>query len=148
VDSVRSWRASTFIRISEALGNLPVAALLIEMIGRPALWLKTIAVMSHWSTLNPVLLAGRPIYYGWPYYAWSAGHATQSRELRFRAVYAAEDSAGLRQLAQAEGIAYIVVDRENRHGREYPVNEAVIAATFPLVFSHPEREVRIYRVQP
>lgn len=184
-----------FIMISVALGNILVAALLVEMFGRPALWLKAIAVMSlvlltatgvvdlrtlqimnrsglhfafddpmlgwvrrttapttvfltHWSTLNPVLLAGRPIYYGWPYYAWSAGHATQARELRFRAVYAAEDSAGLRQLAQAEGIAYIVVDRENRHGREYPVNEAVIAATFPLVFSHPEREVRIYRVQP
>jgi hypothetical protein len=25
-------------------------------------------------------LAGRPSYYGWPYYAWSAGHDTYTRE--------------------------------------------------------------------
>ena len=28
-----------------------------------------------WS-MNRFILAGRPMYYGWPYYAWSAGHDT------------------------------------------------------------------------
>ena len=32
-----------------------------------------------WS-MNRFLLAGRPMYYGWPYYAWSAGHDTYTRD--------------------------------------------------------------------
>ena len=32
-----------------------------------------------WS-MNRFILAGRPMYYGWPYYAWSAGHDTYTRE--------------------------------------------------------------------
>ena len=30
--------------------------------------------------MNRFLLAGRPMYYGWPYYAWSAGHDTYTRD--------------------------------------------------------------------
>jgi len=104
--------------------------------------------LTHWATLNPVLLAGRPIYYGWPYYAWSAGHPTADRETRYRALLAASDGAGLPSLARTEGIVYIVIDWEARQNRDVPVNEAAIAKVFPLVFSHPERDVRIYRVVP
>lgn len=32
-----------------------------------------------WS-MNRFLLSGRPMYYGWPYYAWSAGHDTYTRD--------------------------------------------------------------------
>ena len=30
--------------------------------------------------INRFTLAGRPMYYGWPYYAWSAGHDTDTRD--------------------------------------------------------------------
>ena len=32
-----------------------------------------------WS-MNRFILAGRPMYFGWPYYAWSAGHDTYTRD--------------------------------------------------------------------
>lgn len=32
-----------------------------------------------WS-MNRFILAGRPMYYGWPYYAWSVGHDTYTRD--------------------------------------------------------------------
>ena len=32
-----------------------------------------------WS-MNRFILAGRPMYYGWPYYAWSSGHDTYTRD--------------------------------------------------------------------
>lgn len=32
-----------------------------------------------WS-MNRFILSGRPMYYGWPYYAWSAGHDTYTRD--------------------------------------------------------------------
>ncbi|MFM8555379.1 MAG: hypothetical protein ACKODG_04215, partial [Betaproteobacteria bacterium] len=184
-----------FVMIAVALGNIFVAALLVELFRHRALWSKCLAVfvvalltatgivdlrtlqimnrgallfqfddptlawvrretppgtlfLTHWSSLNPVLLAGRPIYYGWPYYAWSAGHDTADRDLRFKALYAVEDPAGFLPLARAEGIDYVVVDWENRQSRDYRVNEAAIAAILPLVFSHPERDVRIYKVPP
>lgn len=104
--------------------------------------------LTHWASLNAALLAGRPIYYGWPYYAWSAGHATAARDARFKKLYAAADRDTLVSLARAEGIDYIVVEWENRPGRDYPVNEAMIAASFQLAFQHPERATRIYRVTP
>lgn len=102
--------------------------------------------LTHWTTLNPILLAGRPIYFGWPYFAWSAGHPTENREKNYKALFGATDPASLASLARREGIDYIVVEWENRRGTDYPVNEQVIAATFPLVFSHVERDMRIYRV--
>ena len=30
--------------------------------------------------MNRFILAGRPMYYGWPYYAWSSGHDTYTRD--------------------------------------------------------------------
>jgi len=30
--------------------------------------------LTHWNVLDPVLASGRSIFFGWPYYAWSAGY--------------------------------------------------------------------------
>ena len=36
----------------------------------------------YWSMHNEYL-SGRQIYYGWPYYAWSAGHDTEGRSKKY-----------------------------------------------------------------
>ncbi|MBR2752011.1 MAG: hypothetical protein IKD90_12870 [Clostridiales bacterium] len=36
-----------------------------------------------WST-NDFFLAGRRVYYGWPYFAWSAGHDTETRQINYQ----------------------------------------------------------------
>ena len=36
-----------------------------------------------WST-NDFFLSGRRVYYGWPYFAWSAGHDTEVRQLNYQ----------------------------------------------------------------
>ena len=38
--------------------------------------------------VHPILLAGREIYFGWPYYAWSAGYDVRPREEWYRNVLA------------------------------------------------------------
>ncbi|MBR3057713.1 MAG: hypothetical protein IKG93_07045 [Clostridiales bacterium] len=36
-----------------------------------------------WST-NDFFLSGRRVYYGWPYFAWSAGHDTETRQINYQ----------------------------------------------------------------
>ena len=36
-----------------------------------------------WST-NDFFLSGRRVYYGWPYFAWSAGHDTETRQTNYQ----------------------------------------------------------------
>lgn len=36
-----------------------------------------------WST-NDFFLSGRRVYYGWPYFAWSAGHDTYTRQINYQ----------------------------------------------------------------
>ena len=36
-----------------------------------------------WS-VNDFFLSGRRVYYGWPYFAWSAGHDTETRQINYQ----------------------------------------------------------------
>lgn len=91
--------------------------------------------------LNYVLLAGRPIYYGWPYYAWSAGYDTRGRMRKWERMYEMRSGEKLSELMKGEGINYVVYQDEDRG------NERVIAEMFSLVMSDDYKQTRIYRVE-
>jgi hypothetical protein len=55
---------------------------------------------------NDFLLAGRFVYYGWPYYAWGAGYNTLEREGVRDSIYRDKNW----DLARNEGIDYVVYD--------------------------------------
>ncbi len=73
---VAEW--CTFININKNTLNIDTNSELVE-------WIETktnehdVFLTPMWFT-NRFYLAGRPAYYGWPYYAWSAGHDTDKRE--------------------------------------------------------------------
>lgn len=96
--------------------------------------------------LGDVLLAGRLIYNGWPYFAWSAGYDTDGRTVMANTIYSAQDADALRGLCAREGIDYILVDDSNRSSQDYVLNEQLIAACFPAVFR--DRDSVIYQVSP
>ncbi|SMC26512.1 Q-cell neuroblast polarisation [Andreprevotia lacus DSM 23236] len=98
------------------------------------------------SVLHAAQFAGRPIYNGWPYYAWSAGYDTDTRGRWQKQMYSTTSADELRLIARGEHIDYIIVDDANRNSREYPTNELLIGQTFPLVFSSPKDNTRIYKV--
>lgn len=68
----------TYININKNTLNLDTNSELVE-------WISTktdehdVFLTPMWFT-NRFYLAGRASYYGWPYYAWSAGHDTDTRE--------------------------------------------------------------------
>ncbi len=91
-------------------------------------------------SLHKVVMGGAMLYYGWPYYAWSAGYDTWGREEIVKQMYEAPDCATLVQLIEENDIRYIVVDRDVRTSTTYAVREDVIAATYQAVYIEGEGE--------
>ena len=70
-----------------------------------------------WS-MNRFLLTGRPMYYGWPYYAWSAGHDTNTRDKIY--VWLITGCGGdineFKRYCKERGIRYLIADPEFEDG--------------------------------
>lgn len=86
-------------------------------------------------SLHRVVLGGAMLYYGWPYYAWSAGYDTAYREEQVRLMYEAESPEALSALISQNNIRYIIVDREVRTNEGYTVREDIISQTYSSVYS-------------
>ncbi len=96
--------------------------------------------LTDWYSLSNVVLGGGMLYYGWPYYAWSAGYDTLEREEQVHMMYEAPDPDTLRQLVEKNNIRYIVVEFANRTNENYFVREDVIQTTFECVYTQGEGE--------
>ena len=97
---------------------------------------------------HPILTAGRSVYLGWPYYAWSAGYDMPPREERYRRLYTETDPRELTRLLHESGIGFVVFDDQlfTRGFVENP-DETTYRENFELAFESPNyRNIRIYRV--
>lgn len=99
--------------------------------------------------LNNMVLGGAMLYFGWPYYAWSAGYDTNYRGFMVKRMYEADTSEELMQLVEQEQIRYIVVDNTNRTTSDYILNEENIDRTFDKIYESGEGAwmVSIYDTQ-
>jgi hypothetical protein len=102
--------------------------------------------LTDWAVLHPVQMAGRPIFYGWPYYAWGAGYDTDSRFLFVKGIYEAENEDDLTKMVHETNIRYIVIDNAVRESKEFRLNERLIGQTFPEVFRDDKDGTRIFEV--
>lgn len=91
---------------------------------------------------HEVVLGGAMLYYGWPYYAWSAGYDTYAREEKTGRMFASSDPEELKRMIREENIRFIMTDDGLRYGDHYELNEDVIAAAYPCVYE--SGDVRIY----
>lgn len=96
--------------------------------------------------IHPILLAGRKIFYGWPYFAWSAGYDTELRKWVAARIYGSHSRSEVLELAQENRIRYVVVDDGIRKSREYEVNEKLFQTEFHSVFRNPENNLIIYKL--
>jgi sugar lactone lactonase YvrE len=99
---------------------------------------------------HPILMAGRRIFYGWPYYAWSAGYDTSNRDRVYRELFEGKDPRKVFRLLKDNGITYVAIDNAVRHGEfiKRP-NEQIYAKYFPKVFEdkqHRYNSLAIYKV--
>ena len=100
--------------------------------------------------IHPILLNGRRIFYGWPYFAWSLGYSVSNRDTLYGKLFTEKDPAHLIQLLNENGIRYVAIDNGLRSGYlRGKLNEPVFKRDFETVFEDKENRfgaLMIYRV--
>lgn len=105
-----------------------------------------------WS-FNRFFLAGRPSYYAWPYYAWSAGHDTDTRLVIYEWLLTGchNDINEFRRYCQERNIRYLIYDNEfnfyqNAFG-EYIFNSEFFASNLTQVAYFPnDNNTIVYQI--
>lgn len=95
--------------------------------------------------LHPILLAGRKIFHGWPYFAWSAGYDTGMRAKTVERIYGGRNIDEVKKLIEENRISYIVIENGNRNNSDYKLNEDLIKNNFELVYKNQAQKFAIYR---
>jgi hypothetical protein len=80
-------------------------------------------------------MAGRRVFCGWPYYAWSAGYDAGKRDRVYIDLFETRDPWKLYRLLKENGITYVAFDGAVRQASfiKRP-NEQVYATYFPKIF--------------
>lgn len=60
---------------------------------------------------HPASIAGRKIFYGWPYFAWSAGYDSQTRNHIMTTLYESRSREPFCQLANQQHLSYMTIER-------------------------------------
>ena len=99
---------------------------------------------------HPILMAGRRVFYGWPYYAWSAGFDAAKRDKVYTTLFESRDPWKVFHLLKENGIKYVAFDGAVRQAQfiKRP-NEEVYATYFPKVFEDKQNKynsMTIYKV--
>jgi DNA-binding beta-propeller fold protein YncE len=84
---------------------------------------------------HPILMAGRRILYGWPYYGWSAGYNAAKYDRLYTELFESKDPWKVFRLLKENGIKYVAYDNAVRQGQfvKRP-NQQLYATYFPKVF--------------
>ena len=95
---------------------------------------------------NPASLAGRKIFLGWPYFAWSAGYNTQQRESLRRDIWAAtqNDKKYICQLLKENHLSFVTLEKNME---DLTPNLAFWQNNFLKVYNNPQNSFIIYDVQ-
>jgi DNA-binding beta-propeller fold protein YncE len=97
---------------------------------------------------HPILMAGRRVLYGWPYYAWSAGYNASKYDRLYTELFEGKDPWKVYHLLKENGIKYVAYDNAVRKGEfiKRP-NDQLYATYFPKVFEDPKYNgLIIYKV--
>jgi DNA-binding beta-propeller fold protein YncE len=83
---------------------------------------------------HPILMAGRRVFYGWPYYAWSAGFDASKRDKVYTELFENRDPWKVYRLLKENGINYVAYDNAIRQAQfiKRP-NQELYATYFPKV---------------
>ncbi|MCS7317987.1 MAG: hypothetical protein NZZ41_06765, partial [Candidatus Dojkabacteria bacterium] len=90
--------------------------------------------------------AGRKLFMGWPYYAWSAGYDTYTRANDMKLIYSSNDLNIINFLLRKYKINYILIDMHNRTTNEYVLNEKIFDNNFTIVYKDTASNVKVYKV--
>jgi hypothetical protein len=122
---------------------------------RLAAWLQadtqpTDVFLSDRFVMHPILLNGRRILYGWPYFGESMGYPVSARDKVYDQLFTETNPTELVHLLHDKGIRYVAIDNSLRRGYlKTKLNEAVCQRYFETVYDDKEDKfgaLKIYRV--
>jgi DNA-binding beta-propeller fold protein YncE len=84
---------------------------------------------------HPILMAGRRVFYGWPYYSWGAGYDATKRDRLYISLFESRDPWKVYHLLKDNGIKYVGYDNAIRQAQfiKRP-NQELYATYFPKVY--------------
>src|ERR1044071_8111758 len=99
---------------------------------------------------HPMLMAGRRVFYGWPYYAWSAGYDARKRDKDYLDLFQGRDPRKVFRLLKENGISYVAFDNAVRRGEFIKRhNEQIYTKYFQKVFEDKQNKYNalvIYKI--
>jgi len=99
---------------------------------------------------HPILMAGRRVFYGWPYYSWGAGYDSSKRDRTYQELFQTKDPRKVFRLLKDNNISYVVFDNAvRRNDFVKNPNEQIFARYFQKVFEdkqHKYNSLVIYKV--
>lgn len=130
-------------------GNGPGRRVSVDMNSDLTVWLedhlgKNDLLLTPEYSMNEVTMSGVMLYYGWPYYAWSAGYDTNYRADRAVDAYTASDPETLKNVISQEKITYILFE-DGMEFEQHKCREDVIAETYKRVYISQDGRIRIYK---
>jgi DNA-binding beta-propeller fold protein YncE len=99
---------------------------------------------------HPLLMAGRRVFYGWPYYSWGAGYDATKRDRLYMDLFENRDPWKVYHLLNENRIRYVGFDGAVRQSSfiKRP-NEQLYATYFPKVFEDKQNKYNsliIYKI--
>jgi DNA-binding beta-propeller fold protein YncE len=89
--------------------------------------------------MHQILLAGRRVFFGWPYYTWGAGYRTDQREPIYKRLFQERNVSVLLRLLAENHISYVAIDDGIRRSDLFQnINETVYESHFEKVFQDTE----------
>ena len=97
-----------------------------------------------------LLLAGRRVFHGWPYFTWGAGHLADERDVVYKRLFEERNPLEILKLLHENNISYVAIDNGVRQGGFIKnINEPVYEANFERVFQDKDNrydQLAIYKV--
>lgn len=95
---------------------------------------------------NPASLAGRKIFIGWPYFAWSQGYDTNKRGEIFKTIFASNTKSEACNLLKVNKINYIEIKVQNPKDPDIPPISNIYDLTFNPSYINEEFNYKIFDV--
>jgi DNA-binding beta-propeller fold protein YncE len=107
--------------------------------------------LSDYFVNHQILLAGRKIFFGWPYFTWGAGYDLAKREPIYRQMFESKNPRLIFELLKQNGIDYVAFDNAVRSHSEKvkKPNEQLYSTYFEKVYEDKENRygrLVIYKV--
>ncbi len=96
---------------------------------------------------DPASLAGRKIFLGWPYFAWSLGHNTDLRAQELKTILETNDLAIACQILNKHHLDYIEIQKNRTDNPDYPKVSNLFLTELPFIYTNPITNFSIIEVK-